>query len=90
VSEPARIRLADGQTWPSLQSDRINAIQITYVAGYASAYQVPAGIRHAIKLLAGDLYENREGQLQLGGGLSRVEENPTLARLLWKFRLLEV
>lgn len=48
--------------------------------------EVPATIKVAILLIVGDLYENREGAFV---GVSRVD-NPTVSRLLWPYRQLEL
>lgn len=48
-----------GQSWPSLD-DRPDALQAVFTCGYGDAEDVPAPIVHAIKLLTGHLYENRE------------------------------
>ena len=49
-----------GKSWPSLD-DRPDALQAEFITGYGDAGEdVPAPIRHAIKLIAGHLYENRE------------------------------
>lgn len=90
ISEPGRIWLADGQTWPSVYTHQLNAVLVTYVAGWPSAFAVPAAIRHAIKLRVGDLYEHREARLDIGAGLSRIDDNPTMERFLWRYRLVEV
>lgn len=45
--------------WPSTL-DTINAVRIRFVAGYATA---PTPIKHAILLLVGNWYENRESVL---------------------------
>lgn len=90
ISQPARVCLASHLTVPSVQEDRLNPITITYQAGYASSTHIPPAIRHAIKLLAGAFYENREAQIQLGNGLSKVEDNPVVGRMLYKYRVLEV
>lgn len=49
-----------GLSWPSTR-DMINAVQVTFTAGYGdNAADVPEPIRHAMRLLIGHLYENRE------------------------------
>ena len=49
-----------GRSWPSLD-DRPDALQAVFTCGYgADGSKVPPEIRHAIKLIAGHLYENRE------------------------------
>lgn len=59
-SEPGRLALAYSKTWP-VTREVVNAITITYVAGYgATAASVPVGIKRALMLIIGDLYQNRE------------------------------
>ena len=60
TSTPGRICLIKNKSWPSVSSDAAHPIQITYVAGYASANEVPSAITHAIMLFCGHYYENRE------------------------------
>lgn len=59
-STPNRITLAYGQTWPSTQTGVPNTVVITYVTGETTSANVPPTIRHAILMLIGHLYENRE------------------------------
>jgi uncharacterized phiE125 gp8 family phage protein len=59
-SEPARITPAYGTSWP-LTLDVTNALSVGYVAGSGNAERdVPAYARHAILLLVGHWYANRE------------------------------
>lgn len=54
------IKPKSGYAWPSTQN-RPDAIRIEYVIGYgSSASDVPEGIRHAMMMLIGHWYENRE------------------------------
>lgn len=86
VSQPGRISLAYGQSWPTTTLRDRNAIKIRFVAGYGSAESVPNEVRQAILLIAGDLYENRENTL-IGQGLT-VQQIPFAARaLLWPERI---
>jgi len=65
-SEPGRVVLKRGKTFPSASDLRtVNAYEITYVAGYGGASDVPTPIKHAIKLLVAHLYENREAVTNL-------------------------
>lgn len=59
-SEPGRIALADGITWPAVTLQRIAGIRIRYLAGYGAADSVPEDIKFAILLTVGDFYNNRE------------------------------
>lgn len=59
VSKPARICEARNVTWPSTDDQSMNAVIVTYVAGFgAAAASVPIGYRHAIEILAGHWYWN--------------------------------
>jgi len=56
-----RLAPAYGYSWPSTTLRELAGITITYTAGYgATAASVPEEIRHAIMMLVGELYENRE------------------------------
>lgn len=76
-----RIVLNADQSWPTQTLYETNAIQVKFVCGYGSlAEDVPAGIRHAILLQVGDLYDNREDYRE--AKLSKVSET-----LLWPYRV---
>jgi uncharacterized phiE125 gp8 family phage protein len=58
-SKPGRITPSWGNVWPTTR-DEMDAVTITYTAGYgAAAVNVPETIRQAMLLLIGHLYENR-------------------------------
>ncbi len=57
-SEPGRIFLPDGATWPSTEN-RPSTVVITYVAGYASAALVPEPIKTWIMMAVSSMYDNR-------------------------------
>lgn len=66
ASEPGWVWLAPGKTWPATQ-DRINAVTVTYTAGYlagGTAQQqrdaVPKDLRAWLLIRVATLYENRE------------------------------
>ena len=83
-SEPGRIVLDYGEVWPSGVLYPSNPIIVEYVCGYGDdGSDVPAGIRHAMKLIISDMYEKRETIL-VGTIMShsRIAEN-----LLWPYRL---
>lgn len=53
--------LKPGQSWPSVQSDKFEAVTVTFVAGYGdNPTSVPEPVRSAMLLLIGHLYEHRE------------------------------
>ena len=88
VSEPGRIWLADGQTWPNLQMQRPNVVVITFVAGYATAAAVPAAIKGWILLHVGAQYENRENMTVANG--QSVQTMPFVDGLLDPYRIPRV
>jgi uncharacterized phiE125 gp8 family phage protein len=47
------------QVWPSVRLDD-KSVQITYLAGYSGAANVPTPAKHAIKMMVGHWYLNRE------------------------------
>lgn len=58
--QPGSIYLTNLTVLPSLSIDRDYPITVRFIAGYANAAAVPAPLRHAVKLVVGHLYENRE------------------------------
>jgi uncharacterized phiE125 gp8 family phage protein len=58
-TDPGYVRKAYDVSFPELQNGRPNAIEIQFVCGYGLAASVPEDIKHAIKLLVTDYYENR-------------------------------
>lgn len=50
--------------WPETDLGRPNAVTVSYTAGYGSAASdVPEPLRHAIKLLVAQLFENRQPEV---------------------------
>ncbi len=71
-TEPGRILLKDGATWPTHRD--ASSFKVLFVAGYGDAgSDVPEGIIHGIKMLCVKIFEHRgeevepneEGMLQL-------------------------
>lgn len=80
-----RIVPLSGTQWPAIAS-KLNAIMVTYVTGYGAASAVPGDIVAAIKLILGDLYENRESQFV---GNIQVLPNRAVDYLLAPYELPE-
>lgn len=68
-SEPGRILLKSGYSWPSDTLQVGASIRVRYVAGWTAAASVPKAIRQALLLLAGHWYENREAMIDTRGNL---------------------
>ena len=61
ASEPGRVVLKRGKSWPSETLVPAAGVKVEYVAGYGDqASDVPEPIRQAILLLAAHWYEHRE------------------------------
>ncbi len=83
-SEPARIAPANNLPWAVTLAQQ-SAVTILYQAGYANPDVVPETMKHQVKLLLGELYENREA-------ISEKEMYPvqTFNRLMWLDRVYEI
>lgn len=88
-SEPGRVSLNYGESWPSTTLRPANGVCVTFVAGYGDeASDVPRNIYQAILLLLGHLYENREAVSQITN--VAIKELPLGTQsLLWKDRILQ-
>lgn len=58
-SLPARIAPPRGEVFPFADYYGLSPIEIVYVAGFASG-SIPVIAQHAVRVLAGHIYENRE------------------------------
>jgi len=70
ATKPGWVVPAFGMSWPSPR-DSMNAVELTFVAGYGAAADVPEHAKLAIKLLLGHWYLNRE-QVVIGTIVSSV------------------
>jgi len=59
TQDPGRINPAYAQSWP-IARQMLNAITITFVAGYGAASAIPEAYKTAIKMLVTHWYRNRE------------------------------
>lgn len=75
----------DSFSAPSLYS-RSDAVRVDMVCGYgASSNELPADIVHAVKLLIGAWYENRENTA-IGVSVTELPSSVNLDGLLYKYR----
>lgn len=81
-SEPGRVKLTYNNTWPSETLYPALPVQITYVAGYGDADDVPEEYKQAILLLIGHWYENREAIGTVGQPIALAVES-----LIWVDRV---
>lgn len=71
-SQPARIKPAYGQTWPTTRYGVYNAVTVTYVAGYASRAAVPDSLKLAMLELVSHWYQHRDAEQDVPPGIKRV------------------
>ena len=81
-----------GQSWPSINS-RFDAVQVTFKTGYSdlaspedTIANVPEGVKSAMLLLIGDLYENRESQQLYPGQILESRSFKMLLNTYRKYR----
>lgn len=68
---PATITLKSGQSWPLVYQEA-DVVQVTFVCGYgATGASVPATFIHAMKVLIGHWYWNREA-VSVGGQANTI------------------
>jgi uncharacterized phiE125 gp8 family phage protein len=53
----------ENREWPTADT-RQDAIKITYTAGFGTAADVPASLKHALLLLVSHWYQNREASIE--------------------------
>lgn len=81
----AKVRPAWGCAWPSTKT-KLNAVKITYIAGYGAAEAVPEPIKLAIKMLVAHWFENREN---VAPGAANLAEIPmSVTHLIAPYRVV--
>jgi len=86
-SDPGRIVLPYGVSWPSFTKYPFKPITCQFVCGYGgTASTVPAGIKTAIKMMVEDLFNHRDAIFEILNSGS-VIENRAVQALLWPYRL---
>jgi len=86
-SDPGEIVLAYENVWPTVTLYPSNPITIEFICGYGlTGDDVDDNIKHGIKLLISDLYENRETQIVVGGSANFIELE-TIRSLLTPFKI---
>ncbi|GAB4274634.1 head-tail connector protein [Thermincola ferriacetica] len=86
-NEPGRLVLAYGRSWPTVTLRPANGICVEFEAGYGDIAKVPQKAKHAMLMLIGHWFENREAALS--GTISREIEFAVHA-LLWQDRVVPI
>lgn len=88
LSEPGQVVLLPAGSWPSAYGS-VNAVQITYVAGYPTPtvlFQHHASLLSLLLLLVGEMYEYREATVDK----AVMRRQDAINDLLWINRLIQV
>jgi uncharacterized phiE125 gp8 family phage protein len=83
-AEPARILPAVNGEWPDTQGGKVNAVAVTFVAGYGTKEDVPDGLKVALQAMIAHWYEHREA---VADGSPCREVPMGVQRLLWSYRV---
>jgi uncharacterized phiE125 gp8 family phage protein len=73
TTRPPTVRLRTDEEWPDVELGTVDPVVITFTAGYGSTDNVPSDLKHALKLLIGHWYLNRES-VALGTIASKVPQ----------------
>lgn len=87
IAEPGFIKLRNGQGWPGDTLAETAAIRAQYVCGWDAVEKIPTAIVHAVRIVAGHFYENRE-DVVVGVGMSMMRLPEGMNALIAPFRLL--
>lgn len=85
ASQPGRILPAYGESYPTAR-DQYNSVTVTFVCGYGASYDVPRALKHAIKILVGTWYEQRE-QIVVGNLVTEVKGPAAYEALIYPYRM---
>lgn len=86
TTEPGRIVLGYGKTWPTATLRLMSPIAVVYVAGYGAASAVPQQMKQMMLLLVAHWYENREATI-VGAGMLASPVPFAVESLLWLERV---
>lgn len=81
-SQPVRIDMAYGQTWPALRF-QANAVRVRAIVGPTEDEPIPAALRSAMLLMIGHLFENRKE----ASDLQTFAVPMGIETLAWPFRV---
>ena len=80
------VELNDDVSLPSVYTDAIMPVTVRAVCGYGAAADVPEGLKMAIYLMLGDLYEQRQETMMSVSSKTKT----TTERLMSPYRLEQI
>jgi uncharacterized phiE125 gp8 family phage protein len=75
TSEPGRVVRKPNQTYPSVESDRLRPVLITYVCGWSSVDTIPEAIKQGLRVYVSAMEGDRSGTI--------AEASVRAAQALW-------
>lgn len=86
---PPTVCLNTNKWWPTdIHPTRLGSVQVTYEAGYGTAdSSVPMDIKHALSLLVGDFFNNREDSVVMPGINASVKVHWPSYRFMQKYKV---
>lgn len=69
---PARVATKQGQLWPFVELFNLQAVDVTFTAGYGNTTLIPPIAKQAIKYLFAHFYENRDESVEFPLQLTRL------------------
>lgn len=79
--------IVPNDSWPDTDAEVPNSVEIVYTAGYGAASAVPESIKTAIKMIASDLFENRQSFAEKSTGMIGYYSKPTWQFILDPYRI---
>ena len=83
ASDPGRVYLEYDSDWPTVTLDNKDPISVEFVCGYSTRAKIPASIKHAMKIVCSNYYENRESIVT---GMTVTASIPIVKALLQPYR----
>ena len=83
ASDPGRVYLEYDSDWPTVTLDNKDPISVEFVCGYSTRAKIPASIKHAMKIICSNYYENRESIVT---GMTVTASIPIVKALLQPYR----
>jgi len=77
VGELSRVTI---DSFPNLYSDRSNAVEIAFTAGYSTWYDIPEEYQRLLMLIVSDMYDGRHSSVV--GTISSEDRGPATRNLL--------
>lgn len=86
---PARISLNQGATFPTSLRRR-SGFEVIFFTGFDTVAEVPENIKTAVKMIAQNMYETREGEMANTDSKNTVGMPEKAKRILFQYKVLDI